>query len=308
MRKILYFIPLLVLAVVVALVLSFKKEKTVVISQKRNHSVTVAENEAGYISVPLLVSNKKSYFTDANQLITSSLSSPDGTHLPLELQTIDLIKTGITYQKKKYCNYNFTFKIDFAGSQLKWYLQDAYLNLKYNEKALKIAIGSLSYIILPEVENKLFTFSHIKPLTSNYQGNTYLAGIVFGIRSLSDTAFKLKQAEILNCDISLGRSVILLDNVPDTNSFKEITGYDFDNDTKIDPECDITVFPGTTVYLLIPLHYHQLRIVQSFPIAWHVREGDMDKVYYLDDYCYYGINKEEISGKDLVVYNLNDRN
>lgn len=307
-KKIIIIVCLVVIVVTLALTLIFtNSKKTKVISFRKNYDVSSYVDEKDEFNVNFLINNKKSYFVDKKQINTCFLTNKENDEM-IDLKIIDIINNSekIKYQKDNFYSFTFRFLIDFKiDSNYEWNNKDAFIVIKYNDnKIYNLNIGMLSFNKICENERTDFTITNIKATTSVVKDNSYLAGILIGLRILNNKSLTINKVDLLNGGVSVGKEVIMLDKVPDTNEFKDIVGYDFKESVKGNGSINYEINDSKTYYFYIPLYYEEDLIINKFPIKFTYTINNEVKEDYLVNYVYYEVQQENISKDNIHIYEV----
>lgn len=300
----LIIITFLVITIIILLIPSrIKDDKLLYL--KKNYNLSSNINKNDYLNIEILINNNKSYFIDKNQIIHSYLTDDEITSI-VDLEIVDVINNdyNIVYENEKYYSYTLIFKVLFKTSTfLEWYIDDVKLMLGYNgNKNYEIEIGNFSFIKL-EDSNNIITISNVSSLLSNIGNNKYLTALVLGIRSTKDEELLLEKIKIMNEDIIIGNNISKIDNLPDSNNFKEVLGYEYINQLSGDGIVNYEI-NNEIKYFIIPLYYEELMIVNSFPIEFTINKDDEIIKYYYNGMKYYDIIEEVVKKENIFVYDI----
>lgn len=308
MRKYIPYIVISVFAIIIVICIicvNFNKTDCYLLSYKTNYNVTTDNNEDCYLNINLYINNNKSYIVDKNQIMNCYISdSNNSSIINLQISSIKQNDLHLTYKNNKYNCYNFKFKILFDSyDHFEWYIEDAILNVNYKgNKEYNVKIGNFSFVRIDNINDDII-ISNIKPLLSSVNDNSYMSGLILGVRKNSNYNVNIESIKILNCNTYVGEKVQIIDNLPEGNDFNKIYGYDYSNLIKGSGEVNINIIDDNVYYLLIPIYYEKLLLVNNFAIEFCLIINGEEIKYYLNNYTYYQPNNEIIKEEDIFIYN-----
>lgn len=304
MRRILPIMVIMIVLIILGMSMFKDKRDIKLISFKKNYNVTSTLENDENLYVNLLLNDDRSYFTDKNQITKCNLvdKSKDES-IELLIKTITNDGRKIEYGNDDYRSYIFEFIINLnIDSFFTWYISNALLEISYNNGVTySIKIGNFSYVKVDNDENNYFSISNIKPLTYQKDNNEYLGGIILGIRNLRDISYEINSIDILNCDTYVGDDIHIIAEIPNSNDFNEVAGYDHDllmignNQVKID------IKNNDQLLLFIPIFYKQSIITNSFAIKFNI---DNNEDVYLYNYTFYEPLFENIKKININIYDI----
>ena len=214
----------------------------------------------------------------------------------------------INYEKESYYRYVFVFKLDLSiESDIIWYFEEAFLNVKYNnDEEFKIKIGSLSLIKLKSIENEYFTITNLKPVTKEINDNIYLTGVIYGIRSINTKSFYINNIEIMNTNVNVGKDVKMIDRVIDQGNFEDYMFFEYESLEKGDGNVNLLISNKEVYYIFVPIHYDKLFIMNSFPVKFTIELNKEKRIVYLNQYKYYSVYNEIIKEENIYKYYVHD--
>lgn len=307
MRK---YIPYIILSlftiviVVCIICVRISDRNTYLISYKKNYNITSNSNDDDYININLFINNKKSYILDKNQLNKCYLSDRSNSSiLNIEIDSIKKTELDFEYKNSKYYCYNFRFKIMFdTDDEFEWYINEAILNLRYKgDKEYNINIGDINYIKVDNNNNDII-ISNIKPLLSSINDNSYMTGLIVGVRKNSNYNVNIAEINFMNCNIAIGDKIQIIDKLPNGNDFKTICGYDNSSVVKGDGLIDLNLNSNDRYFIVIPIYYDELLIVNECVIKFKINVNGEEKSFYLKDYTFYQPNNEIIEKNNIYIY------
>lgn len=292
--------------IVIVCLLIPKTKNSKIITLFKNYNLCSLVSDEDVINIDVYVNDKKTYITDKKQIISSYITDMNNDSV-IELDLVGIYKTNeyINYQKDKFYLYTFQYKINFkTDTYIEWYIENALLEINYIDNIeYNLKIGNFSFIKLELANEQLISISSIKPLTSNIKNNTYLTGVVIGVRNLYNDELNIKEINILNCGMGIGNNILEIPALPQGNNFDIIAGYDYSLINKGSNEVNITV-NDEIKYLLIPFYYDKLLIVEECPIAIKILKNDTESVFYINDYIYYEPFEEVVKIDDISIYDV----
>ena len=225
--------------------------------------------------------------------------------LTLEIKDIVYDNKEISYYDDKYYSYTLMFMINFKTENfISWLIDEAILEIEYNDnKKYNINIGSLS-INKIDYNSESIIVTDIKPLTSNINDNTFLTGLIIGVRKNTNNVIFLDQINILNSGIFVGNNILEINELPKENNFNAVVNYDYSSVEKGNNNVSITL-GEEKIFLLIPLYYDNLIIADTFPIEIIFNNNHNKEKYYFYDYVYYTPIVENISKNNIYTYDIN---
>lgn len=299
------FVPV-ILAMIVVFVLGLsliKDEKQVkILSFRKNYNVTSTINEEENLYVNLYINANNSYITDVNQLTKSYIiDKSNGETIEVIIKSIYKDDRKLEYANDKYNSYIFEFSFNLSiDSFIAWYISNAILELTYNnQNVYNIKIGNFSFVKIDNYENNYFSISNIKPLTYEQEKNVYLGGLILGLRNVSNSTFRITDIEILNCDSDLGEGVRVLDDLPSTNEFSEVAGFDYNLLNIGKNQVNITVENQSQILIYVPIYHKKNIITPEFAIKFNLNN---DTNVYLYDYIFYEPVNETVNKSNINIY------
>lgn len=308
MRKILPIVCVIIIVVIFFITFTVKETNVndKFISYERNYNITSLTTDEDIININLFVNNKKTYLVDKNQIVSSYLKDKNNENmLTLEIKDIVYDNKEISYYDDKYYSYTLMFMINFKTENfISWLIDEAILEIEYNDnKKYNINIGSLS-INKIDYNSESIIVTDIKPLTSNINDNTFLTGLIIGVRKNTNNVIFLDQINILNSGIFVGNNILEINELPKENNFNAVVNYDYSSVEKGNNNVSITL-GEEKIFLLIPLYYDNLIIADTFPIEIIFNNNHNKEKYYFYDYVYYTPIVENISKNNIYTYDIN---
>ncbi len=305
MRKIapLLSVGLILIAFVIAIMISINKGKEMVISCFKNYNVSSYVFENDDFDVLLYCNNDESYFVDEKQIVNAYLSDEkENNTLTLKINAISKTMEYINYENDKYNMFLFNFSIPTNFSdEYYWYLENAFLNIDFlNQKKFKILIGNFSYNKYNKNINHDLSISLIKPLIFDEE-MSYLGGVIYKVNNNSSSDFNVKKIEILNCGVIPGDDVKIT-QLSDTINFNDVSGYEHEYVKAQKDELNILIRKGREEAIFLPLYYDKLFSLQNFPIKITYEKDGKQYSYIFENYSYYKPIKEIIN--DYYVYQV----
>lgn len=302
MRK--YITLCCVIGTIVIVIISVLFNKTKVQDEfiyfYNSYNLTSAINEDDYLNVNIYVNNTKSYFVDCNQISTCYIESDTGS---VDLSKINIYNENqnIDYHSEKYYKFNFKFKLQYNTLNYNsWFITNAKLIIRYNNNAEYILkIGDISINKIENNEENI-SLSTIKPLTSIINKNTYLTGLILGIRKTCDYEVILKKIKLLDANLFVGNKVEVLSYLPETNKFEDVANYNYSSLNVGVEDVDFEL-SESTIYFFIPIYYNIKTISNKFPILLELSVNNNIKNYVFSNYTFYEPSEYIINEHEIVI-------
>ena len=303
MRKILPYIALFSVVIVISISIMFNQSKTIdkFIYYYGSYNITTLVDEDNFLNINLYVNNDKSYFVDKYQINECYIQNIDSI-IDLEINNIYNTKEVVKYKNTNYYKFIYKFKVLFnTTEEIKWNLNDVTLYLRYNDnKEYNLNIGDISINKIND-NDTILAISNIKPLTSVINNNTILTGLIIGVRnSKENNSIIINKISVLDANISVGNKIEILNDIPKTNSFNEVSNYNYSSIKKGEEEVNIKVTNAST-YLFIPIFYNNVTVASKFPIEIsYIYNNDLYR-YVLYDYTFYEPINVIINDNNLII-------
>ena len=303
MRKYLPYICLIIIFIVVLISILFNKSKGVeqFIYYYDSYNLTSTINDDDYLNINIYVNSKTSYFIDKSQLSDCYLKNEENI-IDLELISIHNANEVVKYKEEDYYNFIFKFKLKFdTTTNLTWHMKKTTLHMRYNNsKEYNLDIGDLT--INKIINNKeLISLTNIKPLTSIIKNNTYLTGVVIGIRNVTKNNLKINKISLLDANVSVGNQVYILNELPESNSFDSVADFDYLSVSKGIEEVNINL-KNETIFIFIPIYYNKLTLKTKFPIEFTLNTTDFNQEkYILFNYTFFEPSNYIVDENELII-------
>lgn len=310
MRKIIPYIIICCFCIVFTVVLFVslnKKTNGKFFVYEKNYNI-VYDNDVKKLNISIFVNDKKSYLVDKQQVKNCYIIDKDNSSvIDVSLMNITFNNNEVEYEDNNYFEYLFTFNINFNTEEdTEWYFNQAILQLNYNGNIMyDILIGQFSFVKVMN-KNDDVVISYIKPIISEVETNSYLSGLILGIRKNDTNNIILNNIQIMNTNIGAGELISISKEKPLENTFEDIFQYDFINTNKGNGNINYNIIDDKIIYVKIPIYYEYLYLATSFPIKINYSLKNKELDYYLYDYTFYEPTNEIINKKNIHFYNIYD--
>lgn len=306
MRKIIPFVCLgvIIISFLIGIIFFTKTVEINILTYLRNYNVASTIEEDDYINISFFINDKNSYILDKSQFEYASVTSLDDSEsMKLDLISVISKEESLEYNDDKYYMFILNFKILFdVKDEYNWNLSDAYLNIGYQgNKDYKIKIGKFSFNKYIKSES-LISISSIKPLTFE-NDNSYLGGVIYGIKNNSNKPISINKIEILNTNAHIGDGIKEIENI-NSIDFEEVAGYSHDQVKKRINDLNIIIDSQKEKKIFVPIYYDELFIMRRFPIKINYLCNDKTYDYTFGLYNYYNPIKEVVKKNNYMVYKV----
>lgn len=275
---------------------------------EKNYNVVNDDNNKNF-NVSFYVNDKKSYLVDKQQVKKCYIIDNENSST-IDVSLIDITPNNyeVEYEGEKYYEYLYTFAINFnTDEQIKWYFNKASLQLNYNGNIMyDISIGQFSFVKVINNSDDVI-ISYIKPIISDVETNSYLSGLILGLRKNDKcNSIKINNIEIINANMQTGELISVSKEKPLEHTFEDIFEYNFINTNSGDGNINYNLIDDDIIYIKIPIYYERLYLATSFPIKINYSFNNQELDYYLYDYMFYNPANEKISKQNIHFYNIYD--
>lgn len=281
-------------------------------SYKQNYSLVSNGDEEKEFTVPIYVSDKKSFIVNMEKLSNSYVSSfDDSEKIEVKVNKIIDMKNNKEINNEKYFLYHFIIKINLdIDDEFKIMLSEAYLNIEYpsyEASIVRINIGSFSYIKVPYYGalNNEISLTKIKPIV-NYVGNKKtLVGLNIDFKNNGNQNIVLKQINIYDSNIYVSTDNIISkkEEFLSGDNLSKILGYTYlyvDGNYN-NSDINILISGNEEVSYIIPFKYLKECIINKvgFEIVYEIN-NEVYKLYYTD-FKYFDDNTKTINDSEFII-------
>lgn len=303
MRKYVPFIVVFVIFVILfTCMLMNKNQDSSLAVIYTNYNIEL--QNSSFINIKMYVNSKNSFLTNKNQIVSSRIIDEEQNNvINLELERIIDTKGVLNYEKG-FNEYVYSFKILFdIEDDFYMEIDNALLELTFsNYKKRLIRIGDLSMVKQTNIDDCL-SITKVKPLICFNGSSNVLGGIIYKVRNNNTTQVSLKNISPLNINVSIGSGVKVLSH-DDYQSFSDIVGYDYIEETKNTSDFTINLNHQEEKYIFVPLIYDKATMINSFPILIEYEMEGKIYDYYYGKYLYYELGNSTITSSDINVYDF----
>lgn len=249
------------------------------------------------LSIPIYVSQKKSFLTD-EALVSSALMVSGDNQIALDVLAIEKEEGTTFFDGENW--YLYRFSLGFENkSQSNYFLQmpEAWLTLTYrNNDQVRLCVGDVSLRFSP-LENPPHLDLYRMYATTLVDDFEYVSGVVLGLTNLT-----MMDLEII--DIDLGWETVIadlddlayIDGEPETYQTPEaILGHDL---TAPDALTNNTFLVAGETLLYLPLIYTDGPMpLGRFPIIITYRYQDQNYTYIIDDFRFFSPSLDLEAGR-----------
>lgn len=295
---------LIIIVLILFLISSTPKQVKAVVVLK-DYTITSKVEDVDQISVPILLNQKSSYFSDPSQIEKAYLSNiSEEDFFQVKVNNISFLDQKVKIKKDKYSMAVFECEIDFHPSdEMSWYFPELYLNLNFrNQVHAKMKIGKMSYNKVTTFSQDQFSLSTIRGTTTTQNNNIFLSGMFLGFRNQSTQEIILQKVTIMDHNLHIGNDISEIKEYNEKLTEEDVLTKDKETLEPIEENLQIHLAPLENKIFYFPILYDDLYVVQSFSIKINYLYANEERVCYIEPYLFFINHYESIEQDKITIY------
>jgi len=241
--------------------------------------------------VTILANELDSYYFNADYISNISITSNTSEIIPVILKDISKSNEGYLYNNELYYFLDFELSIGFNSDDYLIELEQAYLNIDYNNtKTMELFIGEFNYLFYEE-ENPDISLNNLLATHALVNNIDTTTGLFLNLGNLSNHNITISKVE-------LGTNKVLANNfhleevtvIPSISNLpEEILGIDYYNYNLYGeyPNSSILLRKNNEVMFYVPFSYMgDISYLYRFYVKVYYVIDSVEKVYIIDDFPY----------------------
>jgi len=286
MKKIFFFIILGYILISAVILIVFDRDTHTPINLyvlEKDYARVLTKEET--IDIPILVSTRTSFLTDASLISDASLTS-DIDEVDVNIRTFREVEEKVEYQSNEYYQYFIELSFsDIYNKGLRLQLENCWLTITYvNDEDISIKLGNMYLLFHDFVQPSYIDFERLYSI----HNEGLLTGIYLSLINKTEEPIQIESiGPLLNSlKIDLEEAVEVSGNserILDLNDY--IADYEHVVSSFNDDEA---YYLYQNVSLLCPVqHLNQFKYINRFPIVINYRYLNESYAFVIDDFLFY---------------------